>query len=80
MTELHCTGCLKLVSKDHKCKSRNARLIELGTMTEAKPKQRGYAEILERLSSIENKLNVILAMADKRRKDRLSVDNKRTSG
>lgn len=71
MTELHCTGCMTLVTKDHKCKRKSARLIELSTMSEAKPKGKGFAEMKEQLARVENKLDVLLAMADKRRMERV---------
>lgn len=66
MSEQHCTGCLKLVPANHKCRVKGARFIEPSTLEQTKPRSHGYAEIIERLARVENKLDLILAMASKR--------------
>ncbi len=71
MTAQHCTGCLREVAKDHKCTKAGARLVDAGTLQKAAPTNMRMKEVAERLQRIENKLDVLLAMADKRRKERI---------
>lgn len=73
MNELHCTGCLRSVLPDHKCKYKHAKLMDPSSLKAAKGSSgKGFKDLTDRLMRIENKLDAILAMADARRRDRVA--------
>lgn len=69
MTELHCTGCSKLVPATHKCTAKRSTLIDLKSMVKHKASASGaIKEVIDRVTRIEAKLDIILAAMDRKKR------------